>query len=431
MLTKYRFWISLLPLIFPLYLVRFDLAGVPTTLLEVVVLVLAAWGAFRFVREKNLFKWFKRHVKVGQKSPLWPMILFLVAATISMNIVPEITNNIDGVSIQSERIAQGVWKGWIVVPAMFFFMANAVRGKDKWWTRSFKALVVSGFVLSLWAVYQMVSGDFITVDARASGPFESANYLSLYLAPIVLAGGALSVNFLRGKNKPWFWAMLVMTLVMGVALWGTQSYASFIALGVGSATYLLFHPAVPRQHKLWGFGFAATLVAVLLVTQQGTQKFEQFLDFEGRTSSSVRMEVYEVSLSLVKQAPVLGVGLGQFEVRYMLAAPEVLERAPLEWVMLHPHNSVLAFWLNTGLLGLFAMTWMVTLAFIKILHREAPHLPPFLQRFWNRFNHGPSTQLQLIGLAMLVVILTHGCFDTPFFKNDLAYLWWWVLAMLV
>jgi O-antigen ligase len=310
-------------------------------------------------------------------------------------------------------------------------MANAVRGKDRWWTRSFKALVVSGFGLALWAVYQMVSGDFITVDARASGPFESANYLALYLAPVLLAGGALTVKFFREKNRNLAGVFLGMTIVMAIALWGTQSYASFIALGLGAATYLLLHPAISRQHKLWGLGFAATLVAVLLVTQQGTQKFEQFLDFEGRTSSSVRMEVYEVSLNLIKEAPILGVGLGQFEVQYMLAAPEVLERAPLEWVMLHPHNEVLAFWLNTGLLGLFAMSWLVTLAFIKILHREAPHLPPFLQRFWNRFRHGPSTQLQLIGLSMLVVILAHGLFDTPFFKNDLAYLWWWVLAMLV
>ncbi len=430
-MTKYRFWLSLLPLLFPLYLVRFEIAGVPTTLLEVVVLILVAWGLTQFVRERNCFKWFKYHVKQGQKSPLWPMVLFLVAATISMNIVPEITFNIDGVEIQSERIAQGVWKGWIVVPAMFFFMANAVRGKDKWWTRSFRALVVSGFGLSLWAIYQVVSGDFITIDARASGPFESANYLALYLAPVVLAGGALAVKFFYEKNKSWGWVLMAMTLVMAIALWGTQSYASFIALGVGTGFYLLLHPRISRKHKLWGLGFAATLVAVLLVTQQGTQKFDQFLDFEGRTSSSVRMEVYEISLNLIKEAPIVGVGLGQFEVQYMLAAPDVLGHAPLEWVMLHPHNEVLAFWLNTGLLGLFAMTWLIVLAFIKILHREAPHLPPFLQRFWARFKDGPSTQLQLIGLAMLVVILTHGLFDTPFFKNDLAYLWWWVLAMLV
>lgn len=431
MLKKYRFWVSLLPLIFPLYLVRFDVMGVPTTLLEVVVLLLAAWGVCRFVCEKNLFKWFKEQVALGQKSPLWPMVLFLVAATISMNIVPEMTLNIDDAPVWSERIAQGVWKGWILVPAIFFFMANALRERDNWWLRSFKALVFSGFGLSVWAVYQMLSGHYITIDGRASGPFVSANYLSLYLAPIVLAGGALTFKFFKEKNKKWAWGMLGMTVVMALALWGTESYASFIGLGAGAAFYLLFHPKISQKYKWWGIGMAALMVSGFLVTQQGTQKFEQFLDFEGRTSSSVRIEVYEVALNLIKEAPVLGIGLGQFEIKYMLAAPEVLGHAPLEWVMLHPHNEVLAFWLNTGLLGLFAMTWLVVLAFVKILHREAPRLPRFLQRFWTKFKSGPSTQLQLIGLAMLVVMLTHGLFDTPFFKNDLAYLWWWVLAMLV
>lgn len=407
------------------------MAGVPTTLLEVVVMVLAVWGACCLVGEKNLFKWFKNQVALGQKSPLWPVVLFLVVATISMSIVPETTLNIDGVAIPSKRIALGVWKGWILVPIIFFFMANAWREKDVWWLRSFKALVISGFGLSLWAVYQMVSGDFITIDGRASGPFVSANYLSLYLAPIVLAGGALMVKFFKEKNKRWAWGFLVMTLVMAIALWGTESYASFIGLGAGVAFYLFFHPKISRRYKLWGLGFAATMVAVFLVTQQGTQKFEQFLDFEGRTSSSVRIEVYEVALNLIKEAPILGVGLGQFEVRYMLAAPAVLGHAPLEWVMLHPHNEVLAFWLNTGLLGLFAMAWLITLAFVKLLYRKTPRLPRFLQNFCLKFKSSSSTQLQLIGLAMLVVMLTHGLFDTPFFKNDLAYLWWLVLAMLV
>ncbi len=400
-MNRYRFWLSFLPLLFPLYLVRLEILNIPTTLLEVVVGLVAFWGLVMFVRRKSTWRWLKEQWDEKWRSPLWPILLFLLAGTISMMIVPEITVRFDGDLEASARTAQGVWKGWIVMPLVFFFMMHLGKRDERWWQGVFMMLVMSGFGLSLWALYQMASGDYITPDGRASGPFESANYLALYLGPIVLYA---LLNF----RKSLFW--ILMSGMMVVAFAGTQSYAAFIALFAGLAFFLLAHSKIAFKKKAGGTILAVVLLAILFVTQMGTLKFQQFLDFENRTSSSVRVEIYTVATELVKEHPILGVGLGQFQVQYQLAAERALGYLPYEWNMPHPHNLELAFWLNTGILGLIAMTWLVLLAFFK-------------KRAVSRFH--------LSVLAMLVVILVHGLFDLHFFKNDLSYLWWLVMAVLL
>lgn len=402
-MKSYRFWLAWLPLLFPLYLVRFDFFGVPSTLLEVVVGVLAVWGLVRFVRPLDVVKWIKQQVGMGLKSPLWPMMLFFSAATISMLIVPEITINIDGDPVESARIAQGIWKGWIVMPMVYFSMLYLVRphADEHWFKGVFTVLGLSGLILAFLAIYQMISGNYLTMDARASGPFESANYLSLYLAPILLYA-------ILNIRKSFFWVLFA--IIMGVAFAGTQSYAAFIALFVGVIFYLLMHPDIAWKKKVGGAVLGVILAGGLFATQMNTSKFQEFLNFKDRTSSSVRVEVYTVATTLLKENPIWGIGLGQFEVQYQVNAPRILGQPPYEWVMLHPHNLGMAVWANTGLLGVVAMTWILLLAF---------------------FRFKKISRFHLVILSMLVVILTHGLFDTPFFKNDLAYMWWLIVVALL
>ena len=173
-MKMFRFWLSLLPAFFPLYLVRFDLFNVPTTLFEIVVVATVGWGV-ALVRPESVQRFFKH---LSWPSHLLPAGLFLVTATVSMMMVPAMTLDINGDLVESARMAQGIWKGWMVMPLLYFFMIFVIEKEINWWSRVFMALAVSGLGLSFWAIFQMVTGDFSTWDGRASGPFESANYLS-------------------------------------------------------------------------------------------------------------------------------------------------------------------------------------------------------------------------------------------------------------
>lgn len=424
----FRSWLALLPLFFPLYLVRFEVGvpgfgSIPTTLLEVLVGATATAMAGQAVggvwrlgwRESGrIFFGFLAKIRAdGWAGPLGPMLLFLIAAGVSMFFVPDQTIAIDGRVVESFRIAQGIWKGWIVMPIVYFLMVYWARLTPRDWLLSKHALLFSGLVLAGWGIVQAMSGEFKTWDGRASGPFESANYLALYLGPVVV---------LAGLGRPLFRTVLMVLgfLILAAGLYATKSYAAFIAVLAGFLFYRFFAMAAGGSahflKRRWqAIGMVALVGIALAAMQWNTPKFQQFLDFEGRSSSTVRLEVYQVAWAMIKENPVRGIGLGQFEVQYALRAPEVLGHAPYEWVMLHPHNLALAFWLNTGVLGLIAMVWLVAGCF---------------WRGWRRLQKDPAAAHRiLLALSLLLVILVHGLFDTPFFKNDLAYLWWWVVAL--
>ncbi|MCA9389730.1 MAG: hypothetical protein KC585_03955, partial [Candidatus Magasanikbacteria bacterium] len=67
----------------------------------------------------------------------------------------------------------------------------------------------------------------------------------------------------------------------------------------------------------------------------------------------------------------------------------------------YPHNIILNFWVETGLAGLLAFFWIV---FAWLKKKEAMLLP-------------------------LVALLIHGLVDVPYFKNDLAIVFFLVLAL--
>jgi O-antigen ligase len=78
-------------------------------------------------------------------------------------------------------------------------------------------------------------------------------------------------------------------------------------------------------------------------------------------------------------------------------------------------------WLNLGLLGLIAFTWILVVTF----KRSAYHFKKFAS---TEINSAPK--LRVLGMALLVSILVYGLFDTQFFKNDLSVLFWVIIAVI-
>ena len=117
----------------------------------------------------------------------------------------------------------------------------------------------------------------------------------------------------------------------------------------------------------------------------------------------MRLEIYEVAAGLISERPLVGVGPGLFQAYYQTEGPEILERAPMEWNIPHPHNVFFAFWLGAGLLGFLAFLVLLVLAHVRLTY-------PVIA-LWG--------------------ILIHGFFDTPFWKNDLAMVFWVVIGAIL
>lgn len=243
----------LLPLIFPLYLVKFDLRGVPFNVLEAVILLLFGgqiliwlWNLALGLRSDAGF--YMKHLWLRNRGFLGWSLVFLVISLIAVIIVPESQLQIDGVTVfESKKIALGILKGWIILPYLYFTMLwfNTREKKDLF--TSLYAYIFSALPLVIWAYYQYITGDFITMDARASGPFVNANYLAMYLAPAVCALWVLIVRgIVLGFKLPKFLIGVFLAAVYSVALLMTQSYGAMLA--VMFSLFLFFISAL-NLHK--------------------------------------------------------------------------------------------------------------------------------------------------------------------------------------
>ena len=164
-----------LPLFFPFYLWKFDVLGIPFNLIEALVgISFVLWFAkLVFFKQKELFnRAFWRE---------WGLIIavFVFAALVSLLIVDKDVVLLHDSEFDSFRVAMGIFKSWILVPILYFVMFTSLL-KDAWYKHlTLRAYIISSFVLALWAIWQVWTGDFITIDGRASGPFISANYVEV------------------------------------------------------------------------------------------------------------------------------------------------------------------------------------------------------------------------------------------------------------
>jgi len=366
-----QYLLIILTIIIPTYLVRFSVFGIPTTLLEILIYLAAI-----FIIGKKLIT--HQHLSAPSWKYVLPVSLFFLAGVTSVIRDP------------NPLLALGYLKGFIFDPLLFAFLVYNTFSKENIYLL-FESLIISATILG---VISLASFQF----GRLTGFFESANYLAFYLAPPLLY-----LVFYQQK-KLWRFPLLVVLIIM---LLLTRSYGAILSVLVISAAG--FHSIIPDLKKKMAVLLGAVIIlAAFVATQLPTEKFQTFLKTGVRSSTSVRMEVYQISTSLLKNNWPLGVGLRNYEATYLQHAPDILGRPPLEWVMLHPHNIYLAIWLFMGIAGLIAFVWLV-IAVIKNDLQKA-NLPY---------------------LAMLLYFLVHGLIDTPFFKNDVGIVFFLIITTLI
>jgi len=391
--------VTLSPLFFPAYLLRLKVGGVPFTVLEIYTYVLFGLWVLTLFRPKKFY-----YLLPLPGYFFWAAILFLGVCLGLLN-VPASMLLPDGSVFHSLPAALGIWKGWVLAPLLYFVvltqsLTNATQIKTL-----LRIFVYSAVLVALAAYGMSLFGYGITYDLRLAGFYESANYLALVLAPALLLNIVWVFERQGGARRVHHFLDTATLTVLLHALFFTQSYAAILSVFGALFLYALYvmlqNRARMARAALGTLVLLATL-AVIVFSQLHTPKFQQFLDVRNRSSTTVRFEIYRTTWHLIEKNWLWGIGPGLYQANYQTTAPEVLGHAPMEWNIPHPHNLYFAFWLNAGLLGLLAL-----LGFVWLAHRQFTY--PMLA-FWG--------------------ILLHGFFDTPFWKNDLAMIFWLILGAI-
>lgn len=448
--------IIVLPVFFPLYLLKFEIGFVPFNVIEVMVYLagIFLFGKFVMARISKKKKWLEKlkklvwddgvifkDVKVRFFRLFLPAIALVFGAFAGLYLSCLYDYTIP---------ALGILKGWVIMPMLYGWIVIRVLSSVDDRKATLYAYLFSSLALSVWGIYQVISGDFITIDQRASGPFSSANYLALYVAPAfalscvllwqklerVFVGDCEEKSLINrlfsrlrsrvesGDSPLLFICEIVCFVLIGIALICSKSYGGILgilgALGIYAVYEVFFSSYKGTYGGLWRkisvFVVIILIGSTALWAQVGTNKFDDFLSFDRQSSSSVRVQTWTVALKLIEENPFLGLGLGRFQAVYEERATELLGVEPYEGTMLHPHNLLLSTWANAGMIGVIAVAWLIVAVFWSLKNRSLS---------------GRERRFVTLVLTMFLVILLHGVIDQPLWKNDLALLWWMVICLVM
>ncbi len=501
-LACFRLDWALLVLIFalPSYLIRFKIFGLPSTLLELMILIcFFVWFFWhtefkKFIRREYSLKDYWQNHKKRIKYPFAREIVLIL-------IISYVAVIVSGFSAR----ALGLWRAYFFEPILLFIIIvnvfgphakqkrelqcnyekcplKFILGKIKqsiWFQKLAKlvfksknikisdslekiilALSFSAFSISLFGIWQKFSNilwpeKWQTTD-RITSVFLYPNALGLYLGPIVV----LLIGYLFGlirykkaskkensedkktlnrrlKQKIVF--VFVSIILSLVAIFWARSEGALVGIIVAFLFIMFFWGSKSRAIVFVSIFLAIGLVLSSIDAQQKVQQKIFLRDLSGEIRKQQWRETWKMLTSSSFHF-VLGSGLAGYQKavkpfhqegiffnkdndpdfrRKIVIFDEKYKAEhwqPVE-IYLYPHNIILNFWTEIGLIGAFLFLWLI----IKYIDEAL-----FLRQHSEKYERGA-----LLGLAgAMVVIIVHGLVDVPYFKNDLAALFWILFACL-
>ncbi len=422
------------------YLWRFKILGIPFTFLEGMVLVSFFVWFFTKTKFKDLLKssyGIKDYFNNKKKRVAYPFALevFLVIT------VAFLAAGLSGFSTG----ALGIWKAYFFEPILIFILVLNNFQDKKGFRKLVFSLAFGAFVVSLYAVIQKFTGLGISNEfwsqastRRVTSFFGYPNALGLYLAPIMMVIlGYLYKNFIPKRNieNAFFIATIVLSLA---AIYFARSEGALIAV-VGAL--FLFGLLSNKTSRIITGAFLIIVAGMLYFNQPIKEyafKKATLMDLSGQ----IRRQQWTETWQMLKDGRlVTGAGLDNYQkaiepyhqegIFFNDGDPDFRRKIvifddkykaehwqPVE-IYLYPHNLVLNFWTELGLAGCLIFIWL----FLRFIYEGIRGFFSFKKDVRCRF-----LSLGLAGAFFTMVV--HGLVDVPYFKNDLAIIFWVLAAML-
>jgi putative inorganic carbon (hco3(-)) transporter len=372
----------------PAYTIRWHYGFYPTTLLETAVLVAVLVFAIETFRQHSRLEW---------RTPFtWPAVLFIIAGAIAVLVAPD------------RRAGLGLYRAYLLEPIAFFFIVASVAREVRRALLMLGGLAVATLVVGL-ANAVVVVHAILThrLDLAGTPPvviYQTSNAVALFLLPVMAVAASLLVYGEDRRVRLASAAYLVLALPSFLLTFSRGGYLALLGVGLG---LVLVHR---RRWALLTIVVAVTIVFALIPPI--TTRIGHELNFSGGNNTLVgRTYLWSATLQMLEHYPLFGAGLSGFETRlgpYWNATH--VDR------FIYPHNLVLNFWTETGLLGLAAFGWILYTAFAVS---------------WRGWRGGAWEwrAIQFGVFLALVGIVIHGLVDVPYFKNDLSLEFWALLAI--
>jgi len=398
---------AILLALLPCYLIRFSVFGLPSTVLEgmILIIVLMWFSRFGF---KKAYKRYKKEIQYKPFPYQAQIILIVISATISIFIAPDIWK------------ATGLWRAYFIEPILLFLIFVQIVGTRKDLQKILYGLGVSALSISIFAIYQKITGDFIPVEMwrseearRVTSFYTSPNAVGLFLAPIIMIYFGWLFSGIKNKHRRLqyiLWKMSVLTLSITAIIFTVSegTWAGLCAAMIFFASFFIYKQYRIKTGYIKTF-FILTILLIAIFSTTNHSLIKGVVNNIIQTPSAQnRLTLWSESWDyLTKDTKnfILGGGIFGF--------PEIQEdfRDPLKMEpLIYPHNIFLNIWMELGLLGLLSFVWIIILFFKKIKYNDA----------------------FILGIASaMITIIIHGLIDVPYFKNDLSIIFWIILGLSI
>lgn len=368
--AKFFFYFAVV--LIPFYLVRFDISGIPTTLPEVVLYlsfvlaVIAGWKKAKF-----------------PKTAVFAGLIFVFFALASAAYPNGSLGSL------------GIWRAYFFDAILIFVNYLLLQDENKR-EGTTEILILAAAVVSLVCLIEFTTG-IKTADGRLLDLAQlSPNYLSLYLAPVLVMAAVYLVR-LRRRN----WILLISAIIITGALLLTGSRGGIVAVVVALAFYLA-EKFLPSRRLI----NCARLVLVIIFLLGGYLVFKPDFGAYGRVgnSSNIRFYIWQTTLEIVGKNPLTGVGLNNYQSYFTQ-----LTKDRINFPEFIAPQALTAHNLYLHLLSVGGPLLLVS----------------FLGFIWSSRFYRSKDYLKFA----LVALFVYGLIDTPIFRNDLALFFALVMAM--
>jgi len=383
-------------LLAPAYAVRFPIFNLPTDVLMVWMFLF--WLIFFiWLLVKKQLSEFLSSIKSLDKKFLIFICLFFLSGLISLLI-----NDID-------RAKLGQFIVLFLQPIPTFFIARYIFKQSP--KATYYLLLTTYSLLAIAGIFAVIQ--YFTLSGlpqefwgnsvepkRALAFFIHPNFYALWSAPLL----ALLIPDLgqRLKNLKKDWCYIAAWILGAIGLLLSFSRAGWLGLSVAVLIYLIF----AADKKIRKIALGAVIVMIIVIVSTPNLRWRFILPFYGERSASSRTELWQSGWKGIKQSPIFGLGLNGYSNNYRtLQTDTTLPDHNF------PHNIFLDLWVEIGLIGLVSF---IGITFIVLR-----------QGFKNR-----NDAIKLGVALFFIALLVQGQIDNPYFKNDLALVFWTVLALI-
>lgn len=356
-----------------------------------------------------LYNWRKKGEVAFTLPPLWqPGAVFLVCSFLSAFVSKDMAFS---------------FMNWALQPLMYalvYLLIYTTVSTEKEKEKALYAFLAGAVVTVVYGFFQYANAADMAADMEAQSwvdperfpllrrrmysTLENPNLFGAYLLMIISILTAFTLRERAVKRRTVF-AVILLSLLLCLAL--TYSRGAWVSLAAIVLGLTLFYDK--------RFGLLFLLVPVVLAFYHG-QVVERFLSlFSGEdTSVDLRFALWESTMAMIEEHPLLGVGWGA----YFLSYPDYNFFIQEEGVLIfHAHNMYLNMLAEVGIPG--GMAFLLAFFAQGIL-------------CWRNYRHGNDSFTKSMGLGGVLMVMALSVIsmgDHVLFSRSVSFCFWSLSAL--